>query len=1528
MSITGKIPRIGRKALSLLLVLSMLFSLFPLWALASPEDEGGMTLEEQFAANALELERLDQSFKALLVELKALEDAGKLDIDFGALLGTNLASLSTYEILKSFIEGYALEGKILTASVSLSLIGSAAKLNDVLFGKNQTVTLPVTSLSGTLWGVTVSGILTSQNVIFQDGIMGQNQTINNTTLPAQSLSTKVAAQDLNLYVAQAVESMLSMVVAVYSDNLSLTDSQAIIDGFQTVLSFSADDLSTKLSDLRNQIDNASYLTVKSGSIIPQTKNYTALGVFDELWKTYGAGYNLIATVRDILFGTLGIDGDALTDLTKLLGFVSDITSGAMFEKYGNIDFSDPNNGASELTGYLIDDLGGAKAALNLLQTLSTSEIGKLIGLDGGDIIGTILTLLGMSGDVSGGLGDIADGILPGLGGILDGILGGVDLSSLKTDDILNLLDSLIAVLGDLKTDIDDGKVDITASYHLISELFDGSFISKYESISFEYAGVGADQLLEYLIKDMGNISATLVVADRLLGLLGLNGDPSALLESVLGLLGMDNAFDGGLESIIGGIIGDGNLDLGGIDLGGILGDLLGGLDLSGMSLKGIAELIDSIIPVLTDLRNGLAGIKIDAMIKMVEDIASGRIYTKYENLRFDDIAGDIDNLLHYVQGDLYGALAILQSIDLIDSSLSSILGQSVSDLVKDFVTGSLPGVVDGIIGGLLQDTGISLELGDTISGILEPVINGLGLGQIIDVLSVVSDVFDVVVQVYDFIGELLGFVDHAAGSTRLALIDGEDINALIQPLNAEIVAVSAFMADSANGHDAKQMKLEQLRLKAEGIKDFVKEICGAYSEIENFYKWAGTNLTKENIEAFLCAVLEHYRDEFKSAIAECVRNSNLPLLAQKVEDIAGEIRDLVRFIMNPDTFLIEAAEVEDTVGEHYIFSTSYDDNVYWTELCKLLKKLGITPGYEINWTAPSDAPFSIDGSILKSDSPDAGEYQVKVAYVLTLNYKGCEFRIAALATTQVLVTIASEDPDVPSPSPDPVTYTVTFDPNGGALAEGDVSPVTVKENEIIALPGAVKTDYRFAGWYDEMGVYVGGAGDSYKAIRNVTLTAKWTEEDVDPVTYTVTFEPNGGTLAEEAVSPVTVGEGTLIYLPAAARTDYSFAGWYDEEDVYAGDAGDIYEVTKDITLTAQWTEIAEPPDMVAVTFDPNGGTLAEGAVSPVTVKKGTDITLPAATRANHTFNGWLDGTTNAGVGGASYTVTGNVTLTASWTDNSGQTGPVGPTGPTGPTGSSNPTDEEIDDDDIALSGMFSLMWLDVESDDGIVYYYEEDNIIFVPFCFVIEGKIYFFGNPLIEYFVKPNPKEFSDIAGHWAFDNILFTASREAFQGYPGGEFRQDIPMTRAMFATVLARMALADVSGYESRVFDDVDPDSWFGPAVAWALDKEIVLGDGNNKFNPDSNITRQEIALMIVRFLKYMGIALPESDFSPFEDENLVSGWALDAVLEIQKYGVVEGKPGNLFDPQANSTRAEIATILYRIIKFAITEEYNSLD
>ncbi len=163
----------------------------------------------------------------------------------------------------------------------------------------------------------------------------------------------------------------------------------------------------------------------------------------------------------------------------------------------------------------------------------------------------------------------------------------------------------------------------------------------------------------------------------------------------------------------------------------------------------------------------------------------------------------------------------------------------------------------------------------------------------------------------------------------------------------------------------------------------------------------------------------------------------------------------------------------------------------------------------------------------------------------------------------------------------------------------------------------------------------------------------------------------------------------------------------------------------------------------------------------------------------------------------------------------------------------------------------------------------------------------------------------------WAFKNGLYSGTSET-------KFSPNLAMTRGMLVTILGRLHRADLSGFTGNAFSDVNVNSWYAPSVEWAKDNGLVSGTGDDKFSPDVEITRQDLAAILMRYAKFAGkdIATPLQNDSFADDEDIVS-YAKEPVAVLRNAGVISGKPGGVFDPHGKATRAEVAAILYRYVK-----------
>ena len=183
---------------------------------------------------------------------------------------------------------------------------------------------------------------------------------------------------------------------------------------------------------------------------------------------------------------------------------------------------------------------------------------------------------------------------------------------------------------------------------------------------------------------------------------------------------------------------------------------------------------------------------------------------------------------------------------------------------------------------------------------------------------------------------------------------------------------------------------------------------------------------------------------------------------------------------------------------------------------------------------------------------------------------------------------------------------------------------------------------------------------------------------------------------------------------------------------------------------------------------------------------------------------------------------------------------------------------------------------------------------------------------------------FTDITGHWAADNILFVASRGLLSGTSDTTFSPNTGMTRGMFVTALGRLAGINPDSYKTGKFTDVKADAYYAPYVNWAAQTGIVEGVTATTFAPDTNINREQMAVIMANYAKKLGCDLPKTlQAVTFADNAQISSWAKDAVKAMQQAGILAGKANNRFDPKGTATRAEVATVLRRFVEIVIDSQ-----
>ena len=466
-----------------------------------------------------------------------------------------------------------------------------------------------------------------------------------------------------------------------------------------------------------------------------------------------------------------------------------------------------------------------------------------------------------------------------------------------------------------------------------------------------------------------------------------------------------------------------------------------------------------------------------------------------------------------------------------------------------------------------------------------------------------------------------------------------------------------------------------------------------------------------------------------------------------------------------------------------------------------------------------------------------------------------------------------------------LTYSVTLHTNGGTISSGNVTSYNYGEGATLpAADNMTREGYTFTGWYDNeelTGIPI--TEISTDETGNRTYWAKWTINQ-----YTITFDTASGS----AIAPITQDYGTDITAPAdPTREGYTFTGW--------DKAIPATMPAENLTITAQWGI-----DQYTITYDLAGGT-AEGNLDTYTIETGA-FTLKNPTKSGYTFTGWsgtgLDGENNMTVTIPTGS-TGNRTYTAHWRYNgsghsysyytikatAGAGGSISPSGNVSVRGGRDQTFTITPDQGYAVSDVK----IDGES-VGAVTSYSFENVrkahtIAVSFA-------------TIKIFVDVPAGSYYEDAVDWAVENGIT-------KGTDDTHFSPDGICTRAQAVTFLWRATGSPEPKTSTMPFTDVNAGSYYYDAVLWAVENGITKGTSDTTFSPDATCSRAQIVAFLWRSEKSPAAGTA----NPFADVKSTAYYA-DAVLWAVKEDITKGTTNTTFSPDADCTRAQIVTFLYR--------------
>ena len=175
---------------------------------------------------------------------------------------------------------------------------------------------------------------------------------------------------------------------------------------------------------------------------------------------------------------------------------------------------------------------------------------------------------------------------------------------------------------------------------------------------------------------------------------------------------------------------------------------------------------------------------------------------------------------------------------------------------------------------------------------------------------------------------------------------------------------------------------------------------------------------------------------------------------------------------------------------------------------------------------------------------------------------------------------------------------------------------------------------------------------------------------------------------------------------------------------------------------------------------------------------------------------------------------------------------------------------------------------------------------------------------------------YTDIVDHWAKKYIMTIIDKEVMSPITETTFEPNRKVTRAEFISILGKTENIDKQGRTVKSFTDVAPESIYAPYIAWAEQNGMCANSSNNKFRPDDLLTREEMAVMLCKYLENVRGEILTMGLN-FRDDAAISAWAKDDIMLVTGTEFLSGRTNGNFDPKGNVTRAETAATIVRLIE-----------
>lgn len=167
----------------------------------------------------------------------------------------------------------------------------------------------------------------------------------------------------------------------------------------------------------------------------------------------------------------------------------------------------------------------------------------------------------------------------------------------------------------------------------------------------------------------------------------------------------------------------------------------------------------------------------------------------------------------------------------------------------------------------------------------------------------------------------------------------------------------------------------------------------------------------------------------------------------------------------------------------------------------------------------------------------------------------------------------------------------------------------------------------------------------------------------------------------------------------------------------------------------------------------------------------------------------------------------------------------------------------------------------------------------------------------------------------WFLKEVSYAYQRGMILGTELDQFSPEMELSRSMVVQILYRLE-GEPQVTADNPFEDVAADYYALKAITWAAENDIVKGYGDNRFGPEDDVTREQLAAILYRYADYAGLDVTAAgDLTKFPDGNKIESYALEPMKWAVGKGIIQGHDTGLLAPQDGATRAEASAMLYRL-------------